>query len=115
MAAYDPLWVIYIGGTAQKNLHIQSRNSSNVLADVDITGATFTCKLRNKLDSGTVIATPTGSIDTASEGKMNIKIEEATTANLTEGSGVWDLWMTLNSDVTLVASGKYVIKQRVAR
>lgn len=113
--SYQPEWVIYIGGTAERYFQVKSRNTSNALVAVDITGATFACKLRETVDSGTVIATATGSIVTASEGRMKAYIAPATTADLAAGSGVWDCWMTLGGEVRLIATGTYRIVQRVAR
>lgn len=113
--SYDPQWTIHIGATARRNFAIQSRDADNALSAVDITGATFTCKLRSMLSSGTVVATPTGSIVTAASGTMKIELDETVTADLDPGSGVWDLSMTLSGDVTVVAEGTYRIVQRSSR
>lgn len=107
-------WTIYIGATARRTYQIQTR-VAGVLTDVDITGATFVCKLRSSVESSTVIATPVGSITTAAEGKMKVEIDETVTASLSTGSGVWDLYMTLAGDVTYITGGSYRILQRVAR
>jgi len=107
-------WDIKIGATARRSYQIQSR-VAGVLTNVDITGATFATKLRPSLESSTVIATPTGSIVTAAEGKMKIELTSAQTGALSSGSGVWDLYMTLSGDVTYIAGGSYRIAERVAR
>jgi hypothetical protein len=105
------------------NIHIQIGADYSALyvvrsqgQAVDITGATFTGKLRGSLTSGVVVATLTAEIVDAAAGQFSLAIPAATTADLLPGNGVWDLTMALDGLlVPVVVDARYTISLRAAR
>lgn len=82
---------------------------------VDLTGATFVCKLRPSLKSDQVAASLDGDVVDGPSGILKLTLGAAATALLQPGSGVWDLEITLEGLVFHAASGTYRILERASR
>ena len=82
----------------------------------DLTGYTGRCQIRKTYTSTNILASPTVTIPSGTDGKVVLSLTEAQTSSLPDTYAVYDVELVApNGDVTRILQGKVKVSLEVTR